>query len=333
MQILQFITQNTMFDIITIGDTTTDIFLDIDEESFLCKVDKKKMELKLKFSGKIPVKSVHRVTGGGNAANHAIGATRLGLKTAIYTIVGEDDAGDDFCHKLEKEKVSNKYVKFDSKNSTNLSSIIDYEEERTVLSYHADRKYKLPVFDKTEWIYFSSICGNHAQFSKELINYIKNKKIKLGFNPGSRQMSLGVKKLKPIFAVSEIVFVNRQEAKRLTKNTDDIKVLLREMKKTGPKVVVITDGKKGSYCYDGKSMYKFGIFESSVVETTGCGDAYSCGFVAAIIRGKDLAEAMRWGTANSASVLSKIGSQDGLLSEVEIERVLNKNSNLKAKVL
>ena len=74
-----------MFDIIAIGDATTDIFLSMDEKDPLCKLDKKKSELKLKYTSKIPVKELHRVIGAGNASNHAFGAAKLGLHTAIYT--------------------------------------------------------------------------------------------------------------------------------------------------------------------------------------------------------------------------------------------------------
>jgi ribokinase len=320
-----------VFDIITIGDTTTDIFLEIDENSPLCKVDKKKLELKLKYKSKIPVKSMHRVIGGGNASNHAVGASRLGLRTAIYTMLGDDDAGDAVCHKYRREKISNKYLKIDSKHGTNLATVIDYAGDRTILSYHAKRKYKLPKFEKTKWIYFSSISGNHKEFNDELISYVKRNKIKLGFNPGSKQMALGVAKLKPIFAVCEVVFVNLQEAQRLTKKTKNVKLLLKEMKKYGSKLVVITDGENGSYSYDGDVVYKIGKAKFNFVESTGSGDAYASGFVSALINKKKVPEAMKWGAINAGSVLSEIGSQKGLLTKNKLKGLLKEQKTLEAK--
>ncbi|OGH60082.1 MAG: hypothetical protein A2725_00330 [Candidatus Magasanikbacteria bacterium RIFCSPHIGHO2_01_FULL_33_34] len=321
------------FDIIAIGDTTTDIFLDIDENSKLCKVDKRTQELKFKFKSKIPVMGVHRVIGGGNAPNHVMGASRLGLKTAIYTVVGHDDVGDSFYHKIDKEGISNKYISYDSKNGTNLSTIIDYDEERTVLSYHADRKYKLPEFENTKWIYFSSISGNHDEFNEQLVNYIKNNSVKLAFNPGSRQMILGLVKLKKIFEVSDIVFVNKSEAERLVGEASSIKNLMKKFYNLGMKIAVITDGQKGSYSFDGTTFYKINIFKSKVLETTGCGDAYGSGFLSAIIKKKTIAEAMKWGSINASSVISKIGSQDGLLTKKQMESILSKHDYFQARIL
>jgi len=234
---------------------------------------------------------------------------------------------------MKKEKISNKYIQTDSKNGTNLSAIMDYQGERTVLSYHADRKYKLPAYDKTNWIYFSSICGNHKEFNAKLVDYVKNKKIKLGFNPGSRQMALGMEKLKSVFAVCEVVFLNKQEAQRLTNKKGNIKMLLQEMMKTGAKLVVITDGRRGSHCYDNKNMYQIGIINLPLVENTGCGDAYASGFVAALINGHEPPEAMRWGSINAASAGTKMGSQAGLLTKKELKKLLKEHDHFQANIL
>ena len=322
-----------MFDIITIGDMMTDIFLDLDERSSLCRVDRKKQELRIKFASKIPLSGTKRVIGGGNASNHAIGAARLGLKTAIYTIVGADDAGDAYYHKIKHAGVANEYVKCDKDQGTNLSVILNYNEEKTALSYHAERHYKLPRLPGTKWLYFSSIAGNHDEFNRELIRFVKNHPVRLAFNPGSRQMELGLKKLRPIFAVCDVLFLNRDEAGRLAGKDKPVKSLLKAFLAVGVKTVVITDGAKGSYCFDGQAFYKIGIFPAKKVETTGCGDAYGSGFLSAIVLGKKVAEAMRWGTANSASVLEHIGAQDGLLTRRGLAARLAKNINFQAKVM
>jgi sugar/nucleoside kinase (ribokinase family) len=81
---------------------------------------------------------------------------------------------------------------------------------------------------------------------------------------------------------------------------------------------VITDGSKGSYVYDGQKFLSCGIMPIEAYERTGAGDAFGTGFLAAIIKGKSLEEALLWGTANSASVISFVGPQKGLLNEQEM---------------
>ena len=51
-----------------------------------------------------------------------------------------------------------------------------------------------------------------------------------------------------------------------------------------------------------------------VVETTGAGDAFASGFLAALFYDKDLNTALDWGLKNSASVIGKIGGVEGLLT-------------------
>jgi sugar/nucleoside kinase (ribokinase family) len=53
-----------------------------------------------------------------------------------------------------------------------------------------------------------------------------------------------------------------------------------------------------------------------VVDTTGCGDAYSAGFITGICRGWDAVTAGRFGTATAALVAQGLGS-DGTLVNFE----------------
>jgi ribokinase len=94
--------------------------------------------------------------------------------------------------------------------------------------------------------------------------------------------------------------------------------LARELSKLGPKIVVVTDGPAGAYCFDGDKDYFAPIIEAPVIERTGAGDAFGSGFMAAIIYGKSVEDALLWGSKNSASVLGHVGPQKGLLTTKEI---------------
>ena len=66
-------------------------------------------------------------------------------------------------------------------------------------------------------------------------------------------------------------------------------------------------------------MFQLGIFPATVVERTGAGDSYAAGFLAAIVHGLPVSEAMRRGAVNAASVISTVGAEKGLLKKEEIE--------------
>lgn len=316
-----------MYDIITIGDATIDMFLEIDEATVQCGLNKKRCVLELAYASKIPVTHTKRVVGVGNAANHAVGAKKLGLKSAMYTLVGDDDCGIDIRRALKRKGVNTDFVLADKGKETNYSTVINYKDDRTILVYHEERTYKLPKLPKTDWIYFSSIAGNHKEFNDALVRHVLQKKIRLGFNPGTMQMRLGVRKLKPVLEATDVLFVNKQEAERLVGEKKDMKKLLQAVRKKGPRVVAITNGQDGSYAYDGKAMYQIGIYDQPVIERTGSGDAYASGFLAALQYGESVQEAMRWGSLNASGVVQQVGSQAGLLTKKQIKTLLKEQSH------
>ncbi|MBU1118739.1 carbohydrate kinase family protein [Patescibacteria group bacterium] len=311
-----------MYDVISIGDTTVDVFLTIDDATVLCDLDRDTCNICINYADKIPVSNIKEIPGVGNAANNAVGNARLGLNAALYTHLGDDDAGEDIAKVLKKENIVGDFIVIDAGKASNYSSVLVYKGERTILVYHEPRDYHLPDLGETKWIYLSSVAPNHQILHDDVYEYIHSNGVKLGFNPGTHQIKDGLRKLKPLMSVSEVFIVNREEAQRIVGRTGDIHKLLDLVYEHGPKIVIITDGKEGSYCFDGNAKYHLPVFDAPVVERTGCGDAYSTGFIAALVLGKEVKEAMKWGTVSSAAVLQKIGAQEGLLSRDQIEEKL-----------
>ena len=111
--------------------------------------------------------------------------------------------------------------------------------------------------------------------------------------------------------------MNRDEALEF-KKLKDIKGLLQYIFELGPKLVVITDGANGAYAYDGKKYYFMKAKTTKVVNTLGVGDAFGSALTSALIYDKNIKEALEWGIKNSASVVSHIGAQAGLLTKAKI---------------
>lgn len=314
------------FDLISVGDTQYDVFLELEEETKVLKDPESGMDyLGLVFAEKIPVKSYKAVAAVGNSANVAIGCSRLGLKCAFYTYLAKDNIGKEEIGVFKQEKVSTDYVVWDSKRGSNFSVVLNYKSERTILVHHEPRDYSLPKLAPSRWLYYSSLAPGHEKLNAQIPEYVKKYNVKLGFNPGSHQLKEGFAVLSPIMQVSTIFLVNKDEAKELLGHSGDVKELLQGLQEKGPQIVVITDDGKGSYCFDGKNMYHLDIFHVSVLEMTGAGDAYSTGFVSALALGLDVKEAMRWGAMNGASVIQKIGAREGLLTRKTMETLLAQN--------
>ena len=112
----------------------------------------------------------------------------------------------------------------------------------------------------------------------------------------------------------------------------DIKELLKKTRDDlGLRIVVITDGREGSYSFDGTDFWKLSEFPGERVEATGAGDAFATAVCAALFHGEPLPEAMIWGSINSASVVGQIGPQAGLLTLDEIKKRRSGKSEFSAQ--
>lgn len=312
------------FDLISIGDSTIDVFMEIDlsDAEMACDVDDKECKISFEYGAKIPVHKLTRVAAVGNAANNAIGSARLGLNTAIYTVLGDDNNSAETREVFEKEGVATDFIITEQNKRSNFSTVINYNAERNIFVYHEDRNYKLPQLPPVPWAYITSVGKGHDSLHSEVVDYVKKNNVKLGFNPGSHQLRDKLDGLKPLLEATEALILNREEAHSLVDGDPyDTKGLIQKLKAAGPKIVVVTDGREGSFAsYDGREVWHAGIPEQTpVIERTGCGDGYSTGFLAALAEEKDLQTAMIWGTMNATSVLEFIGAREGLLTQQKMQ--------------
>jgi len=313
------------FDLLSIGDASMDVFMTPLESDTICRLDTKECSICFDYGDKIPVKNLE-FSVGGNAANNAVGTKRLGISTGIVLTLGQDSVGDIIVKRLKDEGVDATYIIEQPATSSNYSTIINYSGERTIFVYHAPRSYEFPVhLPITPWLYLTSMGESFRPFYIHMVDWLKaNPQIKLAFNPGSWQMRSDFENIKDVMSLTHVIFVNRDEAEKLTGFTGSDKKerdLLIALSKLGPKICVITDGSNGSFAYDsinGKFL-KAGVLPVDAYERTGAGDAFGSGTLAALIHGKPLDEALIWGTCNSASVIGYTGSQKGLLKFEEMD--------------
>lgn len=315
-----------MHNFVAIGETTIDAFIKLENATINCEVDNENCKICLPFAAKVPYEFVVEVPAVGNAGNASVAASRLGLKSALVANVGKDNDGEKCLRALETDGVSIEYIGIQEDEKTNYHYVLWYEDDRTILQKHSKFNYKLPDIGEPNWIYLTSLGKDSEQYHKEIAEYLKRfSSIQLAFQPGIFQISLGKDKLKDIYERSNIFFCNVGEAEKiLGLNTLGIEELLKRMRAFGPKIVVITDGPKGAYVFDGKKMWHQTAYPDPKppFERTGAGDALASTTVAALSLGKDLETAIQWGMINAMSVVQQIGAQKGLLTRPQIEEYL-----------
>ena len=314
------------FDIVSIGDITFDVFLKPVEAEVHCHLNRPLCELCFNYGDKIEVETIDFEVGG-NAANTAIGFSRLGLKTALSVCFGDDDNGKKAIAIVKKEGVDTGLSQRFPGFLTTYSTIVNFQGERTILHHHPEIVHTLKPFPPTSFIYLADVGENFENVFDKVTDFVKKNNVFLVFNPSKKHLRAGVEILRPTLNVCLCLILNLQEA-RLLLNADptiEIKILLKRLRALGPKIVVVTDGENGSFAADEKSFYRLETEKADPLEKTGAGDSYSAGFVAALFYKKSIPEAMRWGNLNSASVIGKIGARKGLLSKLEMEEKINKS--------
>ncbi len=315
-----------MHDFVAIGDIVTDAFIRLKDATVNCDINKEHCTITMAFGDKIPYESVTVVRAVGNSANAAVAASRLGLKSALVTNLGDDLNGKECIRSLESDNVDTQFVSVWQGKETNYHYVLWYEDDRTILVKHQEYARKFPDIGEPKWLYLSSLGADTKEYHHEIARYLADHpNIKLAFQPGTFQINLGYSELQDIYKRTQIFFCNITEAEKiLGLGGVEPNELLQAMHALGPEIVVLTDGPKGAYASDGKETF----FEKPYpdvkppVERTGAGDAFASTVVSVLELGKSLQEALKWGAINSMSVVQDIGAQRGLLRREKLEGYL-----------
>lgn len=309
-----------MYDLITVGDSTYDIFIKPHEAEILrstksvsLRVPYEKL-LCFAYGDKIEVENV-QYSLGGTACNVAVGAARLGLKTGLMSFCGADEMGEKIKSLIEKENIDLVNFITDKKIHSTYSFILRYRNDRTILVYRDKFDYtkmKVGKVKNTKWLYLSSLGSG---YEKDAISLAAEKNIKIAINPGKKQLEEKKKEFMLLLKLAKIVFLNKEEAEMLlgARFPLTIEEIYYKISGLGIKKAIVTDGANGAYAKVDKKIIYQPAKSAKVVETTGAGDAFASGFLAIYIKEGDVKKSLLQGVKNGASVVEQIGAQAGLI--------------------
>lgn len=317
-----------MYDVITVGSSTIDVFAKVVSELIKIKSIKETQELIAYQSGsKILINDLVFLSGGGGT-NTAVSLSKAGLKVGYLGKIGNDANSSMILKELKKEKVN--FLGIKNKGMSGYSIILDsLEGDRTILTYKGvnDFLYFKEISLKklkTKWFYFSSMVNDSYKTLEKLAEYAEKNKIKIAFNPSNYLAEKGPLFLKEVLIKTELLVLNKEEASLLVGN-HEIKKLIIDLMNLGPKHVIITDGKNGSYTIKEKIFYHVIPHHVKSTETTGAGDAFASTYLACIIKGKNIEESLKLATKQAESVISEKGAKKGLLNWDDLIKFSKKN--------
>ncbi len=319
-----------MFDIVTIGSATKDIFLFTKQASL--KQGVKSHFLELPFDRKLEIHDKLEFTGG-SATNTAATFANFGKRVAVISKIGNDSNADFILNDLNTRKISSDYLIKGDGDTPFSTILVSNMNKAVILVYRGiENSLKFDEIDRnfdTEWILVGPLTGNSLNLLKGIADFCYDNKINLVLNPGSNELNLGIKKLNHILKNVRILSMNNTEAMRFVGFKNDIRNLL-ELKKVSD-IAIITKGSAGSIVADDHYIYSINALPVKQINYIGAGDAYLSAFTNAIMDGKDIEEAINLAVNNSASVVQHFGAKDGLLKNypefnVKIKKVAYKKS-------
>ncbi|MBQ2174948.1 MAG: carbohydrate kinase family protein [Alphaproteobacteria bacterium] len=309
-----------MAKIVSLGSALQDIYLIDHDDLSPTAIGDEAIFGNILVGSKVDIDQLSYEIGGGGV-NSSITFARHGHEAFLITNIARDAAGEAILHVLEREKVNSGYINIINRKATGTSVILlDAKRgERTILT-HRGASEKFDNFNaadltslKPDYLYVTTLRGDLDTIAK-FFKKARELSIKIMFNPGIKELKKP-KELARLFEYVDILLVNKSEASKIVPGVV-LTELLYHLNNYVP-VVIITDGAMGGIAGNRKTeeIYRFGIYEDvKMKDATGAGDAFGSGFLAALLEGKSFRSSIIFASANSTSVVTKIGANKGILT-------------------
>lgn len=307
--------------IVSLGSALQDVYLVDHDDLVPTSIGDSAIFGKVLVGSKVDIDRISYEVGGGGV-NSSITFSRHGHEAIFLGNVGRDTAGTAVLKTLDREGVDTSYANFLERRTTGTSVILldSKSGERTILTCRG-ASIQFGNFSEKDlglihpdWLYVTTLRGDMDTLER-FFEYAHDNNIKIMFNPGVKELE-NSKKLIELLKYVTILNVNKAEASQIVpgNNLTELRYHLNNYVNT----VIITDGSMGGIAGNGSEIYRFGIYEDQTVkDATGAGDAFGSGFLAHFASGKSFKNSLIFASANSTSVISKLGANKGILYGTE----------------
>lgn len=307
--------------IVSLGSALQDIYFIDRDDLVSTAIGKEAIFGKILVGSKVDIDKISYEVGGGGI-NSAITFSRHGHEVVLMSNIAKDSAGSAITKKLNQESIDDSYINVLERKTTGTSVILLDEKsgERTILTYRGASEQFGNFSEKDldlinpDWLYITTLRGD-LETLKRFLKKAKEQNIKVMLNPGVKELE-NVKELTKLFEYIDVLNVNKTEAMQIVPGVNLLELVYRLNNYIN--TVIVTDGTMGGIATDSTETYRFGIYEDlKVKDATGAGDAFGSGFLAHLASGKSFKNSLIFASANSTSVITKIGANKGILTGSE----------------
>ena len=267
---------------------------------------------------------------GGAGANVAVGIARLGKKVGFIGRLGDDDGGQMLMRDFEIEGVDTRGIRISPDEDTPACFIaVDQEGNRmifalggVILSEEID-KNQLSVLDGIRGLFITDVPHEIAVTA---IEECRKHSSTVFLNPGGLLLDEGLDVLTPLISMVDVLIISRSEMARLMGKVDPASAA-RVISRIGPEVVLITLGAEGALILEDNTVSRIEPFEApKIVDTTGAGDAFTAGLMAARLESLDWQVAAKIGAAVAAIKIGHEGARGGLPTRHQVDEFIKQRS-------
>jgi sugar/nucleoside kinase (ribokinase family) len=264
------------------------------------------------------------VQGGGPVATAIVTLARLGVRVAMIDVIGDDWRGALIREEFQREGIVG-YLKV-SKDCTSSTACILVAKDNGARSivYSPGTAPELSPADVPRSAIASAkilhVNGRHWDACLQAVRIAREADVKVSFDGGAHRYRPEMELLVPL---TDICIVARDFAEKYTRETDICRAA-EMLLKSGPRLVVITDGIKGSWIHsqEGQSFHQPAYQLPKVVDTTGCGDSYHGAFLFGLLKGLELKQTASVASAVAALNSQHLGGRGGLPTYEQVEAFL-----------
>jgi ribokinase len=264
---------------------------------------------------------------GGKGANQAVAASRHGPSVTMVGRVGSDSFGPTLIQNLQKNSVDTDHVLTDESATGTAIIVVDADGQNSiVLSPGANGKVTL---GDVEAVSFQDTDALLLQLEIPLeavvhaASLARQNGLRVILNPAPARPLPD-----SLLADVDILVPNESELQLLSgqpvTDMNSVKSAARVLLEKGVKTVIVTLGANGALLVTNEQVTHIPTFKVGVVDTTAAGDAFIGGLAAALLKGKPLKEAVRYGNASGALATTKFGAQPSLPTQNEVEQLLRR---------
>lgn len=263
---------------------------------------------------------------GGNGANTSFTLGRLGTPVRLFGMTGADAHGRFVRRELERVGVDTSGVGRSPSPTTTTVCIVNASGNRLFLHQlgastniepgivRLKRSGKFSHFHLAN-LFSMPVLREHTG---ELLGRAKAAGLTTTLDTGWDARELWLETVRPCLPHTDLLFVNEDEARMLTGHTEPHAVV-RALRAEGATDVIVKLGGEGCVVFAGGREEHTPAFPVEVVDTTGAGDCFAGGFLAALHRGSSYAEAARFANAVGALTVQALGAVSGVLGFEETE--------------